>query len=107
MISSYLHRVIRFRQQARRSERGYILIATSLSIIFLLGVLGLALDIGRMFVAKNEAQVYVDSASSAPAKQLDGTSAGITRANAASLHQAIVSGQTDPIAIGGNVNKSS
>src|SRR5690242_13233470 len=65
------------------AERGYILIATTFSMAFLLGVLGLALDIGRMYIAKNEAQSYVDSASIAAAQQLDGTMAGITRANSA------------------------
>jgi Putative Flp pilus-assembly TadE/G-like len=68
---------------ARYRKRGYILVATCLSLTFLLGVSGLSLDIGRMYIAKNEAQAYVDSAALAAAKQLDGTAAGITRANSA------------------------
>jgi hypothetical protein len=48
-----------------------------------MGVLGLSVDIGRMYISKNEAQAYVDSASLAAAVQLDGTDAGITRANSA------------------------
>ncbi|MCU1236161.1 MAG: hypothetical protein JWP63_4128 [Candidatus Solibacter sp.] len=64
-------------------KRGYILVATALSLPFLLGVGGLAIDIGRMYITKNEAQAYVDSASLAAAKQLDGTTAGIARASAA------------------------
>ena len=69
---------------ANRSTRsGYILVATSISLIFLLGICGLAIDIGRMYVTKNEAQAYVDAASLAAARQLDGTTAGITRAQAA------------------------
>jgi hypothetical protein len=63
-----------------QKRRGYILVATCLSASFLLGVCGLALDIGRMYVTKNEAQAYVDSAALAAARQLDGTSDGITRA---------------------------
>ena len=59
------------------------MVALSLSMLFLLGTLGLAIDIGRMYIGKNEAQSYVDSASLAAAMQLDGTSAGITRANSA------------------------
>jgi Flp pilus assembly protein TadG len=66
-----------------RRRRGYILVATCLSASFLLGVCGLALDIGRMYISKNEAQAYVDSAALAAARQLDGTSAGITRATSA------------------------
>jgi Flp pilus assembly protein TadG len=68
---------------ASRRRRGYILVATCLSATFLLGVCGLALDIGRMYITKNEAQAYVDSAALAAARQLDGTSAGITRAQSA------------------------
>jgi hypothetical protein len=49
-------------------------------LIFLLGVAGLAVDVGRMYITKNEAQAYVDSASVNAALKLDGTSAGITRA---------------------------
>jgi uncharacterized membrane protein len=61
-------------------------VATSISLVFLLGVAGLAVDIGRMYITKNEAQAYVDSASLNAAMQLDGTSAGITRATNASGH---------------------
>ncbi|HXB69928.1 MAG TPA: pilus assembly protein TadG-related protein, partial [Candidatus Acidoferrales bacterium] len=57
--------------------------ATSISMVFMLGVAGLAVDIGRMYITKNEAQAYVDSASLNAAIQLDGTSAGITRATSA------------------------
>jgi hypothetical protein len=52
-------------------------------MVFMLGVAGLAVDIGRMYITKNEAQAYVDSASLNAAIQLDGTSAGITRATSA------------------------
>jgi Flp pilus assembly protein TadG len=65
----------------RRS--GYILIATSLALLFLLGAAGLAVDIGRMYITKNEGQAYVDSAALAAVSKLDGTAAGITRAQAA------------------------
>ncbi len=57
--------------------------ATSLGLLFLLGTAGLAIDIGRMYITKNEAQAYVDSAALAAVRQLDGTAAGITRALAA------------------------
>jgi Flp pilus assembly protein TadG len=66
-----------------RGRRGYILVGSALSLPFLLGVSGLAIDIGRMYIAKNEAQAYVDSAAVAAAQQLDGTSAGITQAGTA------------------------
>jgi hypothetical protein len=44
---------------------------------------GLAVDIGRMYVTKSEAQSFVDSAAFSGALQLDGTAAGITRAQTA------------------------
>src|SRR5215470_5360025 len=78
-----------FRVGKNRRRRGYILVATTLSLSFLLGVCGLAIDIGRMYIAKNEAQAYVDSAALAAARQLDGSPAGITRASSA------VGGDTD------------
>ena len=61
-------------------ERGFVLVATSLAAMFLLGAAGLAIDIGRMYVARNEAQSFVDSASLAAAAQLDDTGGGVTRA---------------------------
>ncbi len=64
-------------------QRGYVLIALSLGLVFILGMAGLAVDIGRMYVTKSEAQSFADSAAFSAALQLDGTSAGITRATTA------------------------
>ena len=64
-------------------ENGFVLMATSFCIVALLGMLGLATDLGRMYVVRNEAQAYVDSAALSAALQLDGTSSGIGRARAA------------------------
>lgn len=44
---------------------------------------GMALDIGRMFIAKNETQNFCDSAALAAALALDGTSNGIANAKTA------------------------
>jgi Flp pilus assembly protein TadG len=67
-------------------ERGYILVATAFAIPFLLGVGGLSLDIGRMYITKAEAQAFADSASLAAARELDGTTAGVTRATNAAAN---------------------
>jgi len=68
----------------RRSRQGgYVLIALSLGLVFILGMAGLAVDIGRMYVTKSEAQSFVDSAAFSAALQLDGTAAGIARAQTA------------------------
>jgi Flp pilus assembly protein TadG len=63
-----------------RKERGFVLVATSLSALFLLGAAGLAVDIGRMYVARSETQSFVDSAALSAAEQLDDTTAGINKA---------------------------
>jgi hypothetical protein len=52
-------------------------------MIFLLGVGGLAVDIGRMYITKAETQSFVDSAAFYAVVQLDGTPSGVTRAQAA------------------------
>lgn len=64
----------------QKGRRGFVLVAVTLAATFLLGVIGLAVDVGRMYVAKNEAQSFTDTAAIAAALQLDSTSAGITRA---------------------------
>jgi hypothetical protein len=58
-------------------------VTMALTTVGVLGVVGLAIDVGRMFVAKNEAQVYCDSAAVAAAQVLDGTSAGLAQATGA------------------------
>jgi uncharacterized membrane protein len=55
----------------------------SACLFVLLAVIGLAFDLGRVYITRNEAQVFVDAASMAAAQQLDGTEAGIKRAKAA------------------------
>src|SRR5579863_329217 len=53
-------------------ERGFTLIATGFCIASLLGMLGLALDLGRVYIAKNETQTFADSAALAAAMALNG-----------------------------------
>jgi Flp pilus assembly protein TadG len=57
-----------------------VLAAAALTLFMLLGILGLAIDLARMYVARNELQAYVDAASIAAATKLDGTSDGIDHA---------------------------
>ena len=63
--------------------RGYVILATSVSIFVLLGMIGLAVDLGRLYIFKSEAQAFADSASIAAAIKLNGKSSGITAAEAA------------------------
>jgi Flp pilus assembly protein TadG len=52
-----------------------------MSMVVMLGMLGLTFDLGRMFIAKNELQTYVDAAALAAAKQLDGLKTGVDNAH--------------------------
>ena len=63
-----------------RDERGFGLITMALCIFVLLGFTGLAVDIGHMYIVKNEMQAFADAAAIAAAQELDSTTTGITLA---------------------------
>jgi hypothetical protein len=65
------------------SKRGFALLASGLCVVALFGAAGLAVDIGRIYITKNEAQSYADAAAVSAALKLDGTGAGLTAADAA------------------------
>src|SRR6266700_59188 len=64
-------------------KRGFTLLATAVCTVALFGFAGLAVDIGRMYITKNEAQSYSDAAAVSAAMQLNGTAYGLTSADAA------------------------
>jgi hypothetical protein len=66
-----------------RKDRGFVLITMGFTVIALVATLGVAVDIGRMFIAKNETQAFCDSAALAAALALDGTTVGILAAQSA------------------------
>ncbi len=69
---------------AARSKRdGYVLIMTCLALLVITGIAGLAVDVGRMYIVKSELQSLSDAAALTASLQLDGTSAGIVRAQLA------------------------
>ena len=72
----------------RHSQRGFVLIIMTAAAIALVGVLGMAVDVGKMFIAKNETQNYCDSAALAAALMLDGTTTGISNAQTAVTNSA-------------------
>jgi len=59
------------------------MVVTSLVSIGLVGALGMAVDMGRVFIAKNETQTYCDSGALAGVMKLDGTSTGLANARTA------------------------
>lgn len=65
--------------QARR-HRGAVAITVALSLLFLLGFMGLALDFGRQFVIRSELQNAVDACALAAAAELDGQPDALGRA---------------------------
>jgi putative Flp pilus-assembly TadE/G-like protein len=64
------------------NKRGFIILVTAVSLIVLVGMLGLAVDLGRVYIVKDEAQAFTDLAAIAAARHLDGKQAGIDNANA-------------------------
>jgi Flp pilus assembly protein TadG len=66
----------------KQGEQGFSLIMLSLSLFVMLGMLGLAIDLGRMFICKNELQTFADASVLAAIAQLDGTQSGVQGANA-------------------------
>jgi Flp pilus assembly protein TadG len=72
------HALRRITHPAR--QQGAVLITVALALLFLLGFMGIALDFGRLFIAKNELQTAMDSCALAAAQELDGQSTALTRA---------------------------
>jgi uncharacterized membrane protein len=66
-----------------RSDKGFVLIVTCIVLAILLGLAGLGIDIGRMYVIRSELQAFSDAAALNAALQLDGTEQGIARARQA------------------------
>ncbi|MEP6962454.1 MAG: pilus assembly protein TadG-related protein [Acidobacteriota bacterium] len=64
-----------------RRERGFGLIFMAVTIVILLGMLGLAFDFGRMFIVKAELQSYADAAAMASIYHMDGSQQGVQQAN--------------------------
>jgi len=52
----------------------------ALAAVAVFSVVGLAIDIGRLWIVKTETQVYCDAAATHAALALDGTASGITKA---------------------------
>src|SRR5881397_2743676 len=70
----------------RKSERGSIVIMTAIGMLLLLLMVGLCIDVSRIYTVRAELQNAADAAALTAAAQLDGGAGGIddavTRANA-------------------------
>lgn len=69
-------------RRSGRSEAGFTILLFAICALVMIGAVGLAVDVGRVYIAKSEAQVFTDSASIAATLELDGTAAGLVRARA-------------------------
>ena len=54
-----------------RRERGFVLVTMAVAALAIVGALGMAVDVGRAFIAKNETQTFCDSAAYAAVLKLD------------------------------------
>src|SRR6202022_4041839 len=73
----------RCRSRSSGSDKGFVLIVTCIVLAILLGLAGLGIDIGRMYVIQSELQAFSDAAALNAALELDGTEHGIERARQA------------------------
>ena len=64
-------------------ERGYVLVTMTVAAVAMLGALGMAVDMGKLYITKSETQAFCDAASVAAALKLNGAASGITNAIAA------------------------
>lgn len=66
-----------------RRRRGYVVLATAMGLVAMVGMLGLAVDLGRLFIVKSEAQAFADAAAILAATKLNGKKTGIDEAELA------------------------
>lgn len=64
----------------KSGEKGFILVTVALGLAATFGVIGLVIDVGRVYVVKTELQRFADSAAAAASYELNGTVSGITSA---------------------------
>jgi Flp pilus assembly protein TadG len=67
----------------KKKESGFTLITAGLMSVGLIGITGIGVDLGRMYIAKNEAQAFADAAALTAAQYLDGTATGLANARTA------------------------
>ena len=64
----------------KKAEGGFVLLAAGLCCIAAVAALGLAVDLDRVPITKNEAQRFADSAALDAVTELDGTTTCLDRA---------------------------
>lgn len=69
-----------FRAKLKSRQHGAVAIIVALSLVVLIGMLGLVIDLGHLYVTKTELQNAADAAALSGAKELDRSLAGVNRA---------------------------
>jgi len=69
------------RSGRRKNQGGFSLLLIAAGGSVMIGMLGLAFDLGRMFIVKNELQTFVDASAIAACRQLDGSQLGVQTAH--------------------------
>ena len=68
--------------QSKSRRSGFVLVTMAAGALAMTGALGMAFDVGRMYIAKNELQTFADAAALAATLRLNGQGSGIARAQA-------------------------
>lgn len=76
---------MKFGSGLRQRQRGAIAIMVGFLIIALIGMLGIVIDLGHLYVRKTELQNAADAAALAGARQLNGQAGGISAAAASAI----------------------
>jgi Flp pilus assembly protein TadG len=71
--------------RTRRAERGVAAVVFVIVVPVLLGLIGLAVDLGRLYARRTELQGMADEVALAAASKLDGTTLGIRNARIAAI----------------------
>jgi uncharacterized membrane protein len=64
-------------------QQGSVIFTVSLVMLFLLALMGIAMDFGGIFIVKSDLQVAINNCALAAAKELDGQSTALMRAASA------------------------
>lgn len=67
----------------RHHQQGAVIVTVALGMLFLLGLIGIAMDQGGIFAVKSDLQAEMNNCALAAAKELNGQSTALTRAASA------------------------
>jgi len=67
--------------ERKRKEHGFSLLMVAVTSAVIFGMFGLAFDVGRMFIIKNELQTFADASAIAAVRQMDGSQTGVQNAH--------------------------